>query len=157
MKDQPCPYCGSKFPNRPKVHDGEGWWWRCYTEDCIVRYYQPEHMLVELRTGETISYEELWRRFEEVDMVLTVRAILHVFVEPGKLEDVGEALAKIPEIIDVYEVTEEYDVIATAKANDLHKLRSLISEKLMNMHGVKAVTTSVVLHTCKINVKEVFK
>jgi DNA-binding Lrp family transcriptional regulator len=157
MKDQPCPFCGSKFPNRPKVHDGEGWWWRCYTEDCIVRYYQPEHMLVELRTGETISYEELWRRFVEVDMVLTVRAILHVFVEPGKLEDVGEALAKIPEIIDVYEVTGEYDVIATAEANDLHKLRSLISEKLMNMHGVKAVTTSVVFHTCKINVKEVFK
>jgi hypothetical protein len=25
---------------------------------------------------------------------------LHVFVEPGKLEDVGEALAKMPEIID---------------------------------------------------------
>jgi hypothetical protein len=64
VKDQPCPYCGSKFPNRPKVHDGEGWWWRCYTEDCVVRYYQPEHMLVELRgTGETISYEELWRLF----------------------------------------------------------------------------------------------
>jgi DNA-binding Lrp family transcriptional regulator len=157
MKDQLCPYCGAIFPNRPKVHDGEGWWWRCYTEDCVVRYYEPERMLVELRTGETISYEELRRRFEEVDMVLIVRAILHVFVEPGKLEDVGETLEKIPEIIDVYEVTKEYDVIATAKANDLHKLRSLISEKLMNMHGVKAVTTSVVLHTCKINVKEVFK
>jgi hypothetical protein len=55
---------GSKFPNRPKVHDGEGWWWRCYTEDCVARYYQPENMLVELRgSGETISYEELWRLF----------------------------------------------------------------------------------------------
>jgi hypothetical protein len=32
---------------------------------CVVRYYQPENMLVELRgTGETISYEELLRRFE---------------------------------------------------------------------------------------------
>jgi DNA-binding Lrp family transcriptional regulator len=61
-----------------------------------------------------------------VDQVLTVRAILHVFVEPRKLEDVGERLAKIPEIIDVYEVTGEYDIIATAKANDLHKLRSLM-------------------------------
>jgi len=78
---------------------------------------------------------------------VTVRAILHFFVEPGKLEDVGEALAKMPEIIDVYEVTGEYDLIATAKANDLHKLRSLISERLMKMHGVKAVTTSVVLHS----------
>jgi DNA-binding Lrp family transcriptional regulator len=92
-----------------------------------------------------------------VDKVLTVRAILHVFVEPGKLEDVGEALAKIPEVIDVYEVTGEYDLIATTKVNNLHKLRSLISERLMNMYGVKAVTTSVVLHTYKLNGKEVFE
>ena len=56
---------------------------------------------------------------------MTVRAILHVFVEPGKLEDIGEALARIPEVIDVYEVTGEYDLIASAKANDLQKLRSL--------------------------------
>ena len=88
---------------------------------------------------------------------MTVRAILHIFVEPGKLEDVGETLAKIPEIFDIYEVTGEYDLIATTKANDLHQLRSLISEKLMKMHGVKAVTTSVVLHTYKINSKEVFE
>ena len=88
---------------------------------------------------------------------MTVRAILHVFVEPGKIEDVGEALAKIPEVIDVYEVTGEYDIIVTAKANDLHRLRSLISERLMKMHGVKAVTTSVVLHTYKLNGKEVFE
>jgi DNA-directed RNA polymerase subunit RPC12/RpoP len=24
VKDQPCPYCGSTFPNRPKVHGGKG-------------------------------------------------------------------------------------------------------------------------------------
>jgi DNA-binding Lrp family transcriptional regulator len=92
-----------------------------------------------------------------VDKVLTVRAILHVFVESGKIEDVGEGLAKILEIIDVYEVTGEYDIIATAKANDLQKLRFLISERLMKMHGVKAVTTSVVLHIYKLNGKEVFE
>jgi DNA-binding Lrp family transcriptional regulator len=92
-----------------------------------------------------------------VDKVLTVRAILHIFVESGKLEDVGERLAKMFEVIDVYEVTGEYDIIATAKANDLQKLRYLISERLMDIHGVKAVTTSVVLHTYKINGKEVFE
>jgi hypothetical protein len=24
VEEQPCPYCGAIFPNRPKVHDGEG-------------------------------------------------------------------------------------------------------------------------------------
>jgi DNA-binding Lrp family transcriptional regulator len=43
----------------------------------------------------------------------------------------------MPEVVDVYEVTGEYDIIATAKANDLHQIRSLISERLMKMHDVK--------------------
>jgi DNA-binding Lrp family transcriptional regulator len=61
------------------------------------------------------AFWERWIRF------LTVKAILHIFVEPGKPEDVGEALAKMPEVVNVYEVTGEYDLIATAKANDLQK------------------------------------
>jgi DNA-binding Lrp family transcriptional regulator len=49
----------------------------------------------------------------------------------------ARALRRMPEVIDVYEVTGEYDIITTAKANDLHQLRSLISERLMKMQGVK--------------------
>jgi DNA-binding Lrp family transcriptional regulator len=49
----------------------------------------------------------------------------------------ARALRRMPEVVDVYEVTGEYDIIATAKANDLHQLRSLISERLMKMQGVK--------------------
>jgi hypothetical protein len=64
VKDQPCPYCGSKFPNRPKVHDGEGWWWRCYKEDCAVQYYLPERRVAILRTGERVSYGKLLRRYK---------------------------------------------------------------------------------------------
>jgi DNA-binding Lrp family transcriptional regulator len=30
----------------------------------------------------------------------------------------------MPEVTDVYEVTGEYDIIATAKTNDLHRLMS---------------------------------
>jgi hypothetical protein len=56
VKDQPCPYCGARFPNRPKIHDGEGWWWRCYTEGCVVQYYLPERRVAILRTGERVSY-----------------------------------------------------------------------------------------------------
>jgi DNA-binding Lrp family transcriptional regulator len=55
----------------------------------------------------------------------------------------ARALRRMPEIIDVYEVTGEYDIIATARTNDLHKL--------------KVVTTSVVLHTYKLNSKEIFE
>jgi len=65
VEDQACPLCGARFPNRPKVHDREGWWWRCYTEDCPVGYYQPEKGLAIMRnTWERVSYDELLRRYK---------------------------------------------------------------------------------------------
>ncbi len=65
VKDRPCPYCGSKFPNRPKIHDGESWWWRYYTEDCVVQYYLSEKRVAIIREAwKRVSYEELLRRYK---------------------------------------------------------------------------------------------
>jgi hypothetical protein len=48
VDDEPCPECGAfwgnpecDFPNRAKVHDEHGWWWRCYNPGCSVGYYIP--------------------------------------------------------------------------------------------------------------------
>ncbi len=41
----------------------------------------------------------------------------------------ARALRRMPEVIDVYEVTGEYDIIVTAKANDLQKNLDLLSLK----------------------------
>ena len=57
-----CPYCGQGFPNRPKVHDEYGWWWKCYNEDCPVLYYNPSVGLVEVETPEgvrVLKYSDL--------------------------------------------------------------------------------------------------
>jgi len=65
VKNQPCPYCGSKFPNRSKIHDREGWWWRCYTKECLVQYYLPEKRVAIIReTWEKVSYDELLSRYK---------------------------------------------------------------------------------------------
>jgi len=50
-----------KVSQQAKGPRREGWWWRCYTEDCAVQYYQPERRVAILRTGERVSYGELIR------------------------------------------------------------------------------------------------
>ena len=55
VEDQPCPFCGAKFPNRPKVCDRFGWWWKCYNPDCPVLYYNPSVGLVEMETPEGVK------------------------------------------------------------------------------------------------------
>jgi hypothetical protein len=48
VSDEACPGCGEdgttpgRYPNRPKVCDEDGWWWRCYDPACWVGYYNPE-------------------------------------------------------------------------------------------------------------------
>ena len=52
VDDEACPVCGAfwghedealNFPNRTKVHDEDGWWWRCYNPKCPVDYYNPDN------------------------------------------------------------------------------------------------------------------
>jgi len=71
VDDEPCPYCGRGWPNRPKVGDRDGnWWWKCYSEDCVVAWYLPEKRLAHLRESYIpvagryeVTYDELRKLF----------------------------------------------------------------------------------------------
>lgn len=80
-----------------------------------------------------------------------VKAVLHIFAESGKLENVCEQLAKLPQTVDIYEVTGEYDVIAVVAVSSVEELRGFISKVLSQVDGVKSSVTSVILHTHKKN------
>jgi DNA-binding Lrp family transcriptional regulator len=80
-----------------------------------------------------------------------VRALIQVLAESGKLESVGEQIAKLEEAIDVYEVTGEFDIVASILVPDVESLRSLVSEKILRIDGVRAAVTTIVLHAYKIN------
>jgi hypothetical protein len=64
VADEPCPVCGWTTPNRPKVYDEWGWWWRCYNPDCPVVYYNPTKRLLDIKSPtsprtKTLKYEEV--------------------------------------------------------------------------------------------------
>ncbi|MEM1534875.1 MAG: Lrp/AsnC ligand binding domain-containing protein [Nitrososphaerota archaeon] len=84
-----------------------------------------------------------------MDMSPTIKAILHLFIESGKVENVCEQLAKLPQTLDVYEVTGEYDVIAVAAVSDVDELRGFVSKTLSKIDGVRSTVTSIILHTHK--------
>jgi hypothetical protein len=54
VDNEECPGCDSLGPNqvnRPKVGDEDGtWWWKCYTPNCTVGYYNPTTQQWEQRT-----------------------------------------------------------------------------------------------------------
>ena len=78
-----------------------------------------------------------------------VRAVLHVFVDSNALEKVAKEITKLPEAVDVYEVTGEFDVIAVMEAPSINHFRELIKDKILKIPGVKSTVTSIVLYTHK--------
>jgi len=84
-----------------------------------------------------------------VNMPRDVRVFLNLFVESKEIDHVTEALVKLPEVVDVYEVTGEYDIVVILKVDNILGFRELLKNKVLKISGVKSTVSSVVLYTHK--------
>src|SRR3989442_5505068 len=78
-----------------------------------------------------------------------VRVFLNLFVESKEIDHVTEALVKLPEVVDVYEVTGEYDIVVILKVDNILGFRELLKNKMLKISGVKSTVSSVVLYNHK--------
>ena len=65
------------------------------------------------------------------------------------MDDVVEALAKLDKIVDLYEVTGEFDIVTVVSASDIEEFRDVLKNKIMKVPGVKSTVSSIVLTTHK--------
>ncbi|MCW4032355.1 MAG: Lrp/AsnC ligand binding domain-containing protein [Candidatus Bathyarchaeota archaeon] len=83
--------------------------------------------------------------------------VINVFAESKELDKVAAAIAALPESIDVYEVTGEYDIVVLVGADDIASFRDFLKNKILKINGVNSTVTSLILHTHKENGKIVYK
>ena len=74
---------------------------------------------------------------------------LNLFVESKELENVTQALVRLPEVTDVYEVTGEYDIVCMLKVDNILAFRNILKDKVLKINGVKSTVSSVVLYEHK--------
>jgi DNA-binding Lrp family transcriptional regulator len=72
-------------------------------------------------------------------------AFVNIFVESPALDDVVQALSKLPNVEELYEVTGEYDIVTLVSAADIEEFRDFTKNKLLKIKGVKSTVTSIVL------------
>lgn len=82
-------------------------------------------------------------------MPKNVLVVLHIFVESRELERVTTALAKLPEVVDVYEVTGEYDIVAMVSSDTISVFREFLKNKVLKIPGIRSTVTSMVLYIHK--------
>jgi DNA-binding Lrp family transcriptional regulator len=76
-------------------------------------------------------------------------AFVDIFVDSPTMDDVVQALGKIPNIEELYEVTGEFDIVTLVSANDIEEFRDTLKNKILKIRGVRSTVSAIVLHTHK--------
>src|SRR6266567_4591522 len=71
-------------------------------------------------------------------------AFVDIFVESAHMDEVVQALSKLDNIEELYEVTGEFDIVTLVLADDIEEFRDVLKNK-----GVKSTVSSIVLKTHK--------
>ena len=80
--------------------------------------------------------------------------ILNIVVQSQQLEKVTTALEKLTEVIDLFEVTGEYDLVAVIQTASIVEFRKL-THKILQIEGIKGTNSMIIIHTLKRNGKTV--
>jgi len=83
---------------------------------------------------------------------LNVVAFIHVAMEKGHIRDLSKftnAIVGLPEVLECYSVTGDFDYVLKVIARDLKALSDFLMDKLMRQPGVSGVRSSVCLDEIK--------
>ena len=72
-------------------------------------------------------------------------AFVDIFVESSEMDNVVMALYKIENLLELYEVTGEFDIVTLVSAADIEEFRDVLKNKIMKIKGIKSTVSSVVL------------
>jgi DNA-binding Lrp family transcriptional regulator len=76
-------------------------------------------------------------------------ASVNLFVDPTQKAQVINALSKLQNIEDIYEVKGEFDIVSTVSTASLEEFRTILHNKILKIKGVKSTVITVVLKTHK--------
>jgi len=95
------------------------------------------------------SYEA---RLAAEKLNLGVTAFIDVAMEKGHIRDLTkftDAVVGVPEILECYSVTGDFDYVIKVVARDLKSLSQFLMDRLMRLPGVNSVRSSICLDEIK--------
>ncbi len=91
-------------------------------------------------------------RLDAVRLGFGVVAFIHVAMEKGHIREIPkfkDLVAELPEVLECYSVTGDFDYVVKVVARDLKSLSDFLMRSLMRLPGVTGVRSSVCLDEIK--------
>jgi DNA-binding Lrp family transcriptional regulator len=76
-------------------------------------------------------------------------ASVNIFVDPTLKAQVIDALTKLENIDEIYDVKGEFDIVSLVSASSIEEFRNVLQKKIMRIKGVRSTITSIVLKAHK--------
>ena len=74
---------------------------------------------------------------------------MNLFINPSRKAQIIDALSKLENIEEIYEVTGEFDIVSIVSASSVEEFRNILHKKIMKIKGVQSTIISVVLKSHK--------
>jgi len=92
---------------------------------------------------------------DPVKLGYALTAVIFIQIENDYLRNLANELSQMPNVIGVYEITGEFDVVAVVKLKDRESLNALIKDLLVTPH-IKKTMTNITLSVVKEDFKVPF-
>jgi DNA-binding Lrp family transcriptional regulator len=76
-------------------------------------------------------------------------ASVNLFVDPSQKAQIIDALSKVDNIEEIYDVKGEFDIVSIVSASSPEEFRDILQKKINKIKGVKCTLISVVLKSHK--------
>ena len=74
---------------------------------------------------------------------------MDIFVDRALKEQVLDALSKVENIKEIYDVAGEFDIVSVVSASSLEEFSDVLRKKILKIKGIKSTITSIVLKAHK--------
>ena len=76
-------------------------------------------------------------------------ASVNIFVDSSQKAQIIDALEKVENIEEIYDVKGEFDIVSIVSASSVEEFRNVLHKKIMKIKGVQSTIISVVLKSHK--------
>ena len=76
-----------------------------------------------------------------------VTALCFITVEPDRVNDVGEQIARIPQARTVYSVTGQLDLVAIIEVSQVDDIATVVTDQISALDGIISTETHIAFRT----------
>lgn len=88
-------------------------------------------------------------RIDAEKLGYNITAFIELRISPGTAEVVGQRLADMPNVLEVFELHSHCDILVKVQARDLRELRNKLVGEMMAIPEILSKETNIVLNTVK--------